>query len=102
MGYPAAVQEMEESLIRTHAFDDDYTAALLSRSLGESYTRLGDFERAQKHLDDALAYYRRNGMRPYLPGILASMAELREHRGESAEALEAREEAHRAAVELGL
>jgi tetratricopeptide (TPR) repeat protein len=100
LGDPSAVQQMEESLTRTRAFDDDYMAAQLSRALGESYTQMGDFERARHHLDSALDYYRRNGMRPYLPRILASIAELREREGESAEATEAREEAARVTAEL--
>jgi predicted ATPase/class 3 adenylate cyclase len=100
LGDPDAIQDMEESLTRSRGFEDDYTAALLARSLGEAYTQTRDFERAQRHLDSALDYYRRNGMRPYLPRTLAVVAELREKQGERVGASEVRNEAARVMAEL--
>ncbi len=82
----SAIGEMEEFLSRARTFEDDYLAALLSHSLGDNATQQGDLERARTYLDAALDYYRRNGMLPYLPGILTSMATLddRDNRPESA------------------
>ena len=100
LGAPSAVQEMEQCLVRTRGFEDDYAAALLSRSLGESYTQMGDLERAQQYLDSALDYYRRNGMRPYLSRILESIAVVWNRQGKTAEAEEARAEAARVRAEL--
>jgi class 3 adenylate cyclase/tetratricopeptide (TPR) repeat protein len=82
----SAIGEMEESLARARVFEDDYLAALLSHALGDSATQQGDLERARSYLDAAQDYYRRNGMLPYLPGILTSIAALddRQNRLESA------------------
>jgi tetratricopeptide (TPR) repeat protein len=97
---PSAVTEMEEALTRAQAFEDDYMAALLSHSLGDSAMQQGDLARARPYLDAALAYYRRNGMLPYLPGILTSIADLDEHEGRQDKAAEARLEAQRVAAQL--
>ncbi|HEX6510587.1 MAG TPA: hypothetical protein VF221_23405, partial [Chloroflexota bacterium] len=99
-GSATAIGEMEEALARANSFEDDYTAALLSRSLGDHFTRAGDFDRAQQYLDDAFAYYRRNDMLPYLPGILRSLATLQECRSDADGAAAARKEAARVATQL--
>jgi ATP/maltotriose-dependent transcriptional regulator MalT len=75
-------------------------AALLSHSLGDSAMQQGDLARARPYLDAALAYYRRNGMLPYLPGILTSIADLDQHEGRQDKAAEARLEAQRVTTQL--
>jgi class 3 adenylate cyclase/tetratricopeptide (TPR) repeat protein len=97
---PSAVGEMEETLTRAQAFEDDYMAALLSHSLGASAMQRGDVERARPYLDAALDYYRRNGMLPYLPGILTSIADLYTQEGQAQRATAARLEAQRITSEL--
>jgi class 3 adenylate cyclase/tetratricopeptide (TPR) repeat protein len=100
VGDPSAVREMEETLVRAQSFDDDYMAALLSHALGDHARQHGEHERARAYLDSALAYYRRNGMLPYLPGILTSIAELDEDEGDTPAAVAARLEAQKITSEL--
>jgi class 3 adenylate cyclase/tetratricopeptide (TPR) repeat protein len=82
----SAIAEMEESLSRARIFEDDYLVALLSHALGDNALQNGEVGQARSYLDVALAYYRRNDMLPYLPGILTSIAALdvQENRPESA------------------
>jgi class 3 adenylate cyclase/tetratricopeptide (TPR) repeat protein len=93
-GRADAINDMERTLANAEAIGDDYTVAFVAQALGEAYTRLGDFERAEGHLNTALDYYRRNGMRPYLARVLQSLAYWYEEQGRSAEAEQARAEAH--------
>jgi class 3 adenylate cyclase/tetratricopeptide (TPR) repeat protein len=85
-GDTGAINDMESALANADAVGDDYTVAFIAQALGEGYTQLGDFERAQQHLDTALDYYRRNEMKPYLARGLKSSAELHEAQGHVAEA----------------
>lgn len=97
---PSAVQEMEETLTRAQSFQDDYLVALLSHALGDAARQRGELKEARLYLDAALAYYRRNGMLPYLPGILTSMAELDQQEGHAPEAAAGRLEAQRITTQL--
>jgi tetratricopeptide (TPR) repeat protein len=99
-GRAEAVKDMESTLENARALGDPYTAALLSQTLGESYTQLGDFERAEGYLQAALDYYRPNGMRPYVARTLQSLAALYDKQGCSAEAASARSEAEELARAL--
>jgi tetratricopeptide (TPR) repeat protein len=101
-GHFEAINDIESALANAEAVGDDYTGAFLAQALGEGYTRLGDFERAQQHLDTALDYYRRNGMKPYLARVLESSANLHEAQGNGAEAERERAEAEKLAEELSL
>jgi hypothetical protein len=73
---------------------------LLSHSLGDNATQQGDLERARTYLDAALAYYRGNGMLPYLPGILTSMATLDDRANRPESAVHRRLEAQQITAEL--
>ena len=55
-GRSEAVQDMERTLEKARALGDLFSAALLSQALGQSYTQLGEYERAEGYLADALAF----------------------------------------------
>jgi class 3 adenylate cyclase/tetratricopeptide (TPR) repeat protein len=81
-----AINDMESALANADAVGDDYDVAFIAQTLSEGYTQLGDFERAEQHLDAALDYYRRNDMKPYVARALQSSAKLHEAQGRIAEA----------------
>jgi tetratricopeptide (TPR) repeat protein len=101
-GDTGAIDDMESTLANAEAVSDDYTVAFIAQALGEAYTQLGDFERANQYLDTALDYYRRNDMKPYLARGLKSSAELHEAQGHVAEAERDLAEAGRLTEELSL
>jgi tetratricopeptide (TPR) repeat protein len=101
-GRTEAISDMERTLANAEAIGDDYTVAFIAQALGEGYTQLGDFERAERYLDTALDYYRRNDMRPYVARVLQSLVYWHEQQGHEAEAEEARAEARRLMEELPL
>ena len=95
-----AIKDMESTLANADAVRDDYTVAFIAQALGEAYTQLGDFDRAERHLNTALDYYRRNDMRPYLARALQSLVYWYEQQGRGAEAEQARTEARQLIEEL--
>jgi tetratricopeptide (TPR) repeat protein len=101
-GRTEAIDDMKRALANAEAIGDDYTVAFIAQALGEGYTRLGDFERAERYLNTALDYYRRNDMRPYLARVLQSLVYWYEQQGRGAEAEQARAEAHQLMEELPL
>jgi tetratricopeptide (TPR) repeat protein len=101
-GRVEAIDDMEKSLANADALGDDYTVAFIAQSLGEGYTQLGNFARAEQYLHDALDYYRRNGMKPYLARALQSLARWYEQQGHAAQAEQASAEALRLMDELSL
>jgi tetratricopeptide (TPR) repeat protein len=101
-GDTEAINDMEHALENAEAIGDDYTVAFIAQALGEAYTKLGDFERAQQYLDTALGYYRRNDMKPYLVRALRSLVHWYEQQSRGAEAEEARTEARGLMEELSL
>src|SRR5215216_6007219 len=101
-GDTGAINDMESALANADAVGDDYNVAFIAQTLGEGYTQLGDFERAEQHLDAALDYYRRNDMKPYVARALQSSAKLHEAQGHIAEAEGDLAEAGRLMKELSL
>jgi class 3 adenylate cyclase/tetratricopeptide (TPR) repeat protein len=101
-GDTEAIDDMKRTLANAEAVGDDYTVALIAQALGEGYTQLGDFERAERYLDTALDYYRRNDMRPYVARVLQSFVYWHERQGHGAEAEQARAEAQQLMEELPL
>ena len=101
-GDTGAINDMESALANADAVGDDYNVAFIAQTLGEGYTQLGDFERAEQHLDAALDYYRRNDMKPYVARALQSSAKLHEAQGHIAEAERDLAEAGRLMEELSL
>jgi tetratricopeptide (TPR) repeat protein len=101
-GDTGAINDMESALANADAVGDDYNVAFIAQTLSEGYTQLGDFERAEQHLDAALDYYRRNDMKPYVARALQSSAKLHEAQGHIAEAERDLAEAGRLMEELSL
>jgi class 3 adenylate cyclase/tetratricopeptide (TPR) repeat protein len=101
-GHTEAIDDMKRALADAEAMDDDYTAAIVAQALGEGYTRLGNFELAERYLNTALDYYRRNDMKPYLARGLQSLVLWYEQQGRDEEAEQARDEARRLMEELSL
>ncbi|HEX5939560.1 MAG TPA: tetratricopeptide repeat protein, partial [Dehalococcoidia bacterium] len=101
-GDTGAINDMENALANADAAGDDYTVAFIAQALGEGYTQLGDFERAEQHLDNALDYYRRNDMKPYVARALRSSATLHEAQDRIAEAERDLAEAGRLMEEMPL
>jgi tetratricopeptide (TPR) repeat protein len=101
-GRTEAIGDMERTLENAEAIGDDYTVAFVAQALSEAYTRLGDVERAERYLNTALNYYRRNDMRPYLARVLQSLVYWYEEQGRDAEAEQARAEAHELMKDLPL
>jgi class 3 adenylate cyclase/tetratricopeptide (TPR) repeat protein len=101
-GRVEAIDDMETSLANADALGDDYTVAFVAQSLGEGYTQLGAFERAKQYLDNALHYYRRNGMKPYLARAMQSLARWHEQQGHASQAKQASAETLRLREELSL
>jgi tetratricopeptide (TPR) repeat protein len=101
-GRTEAIDDMEGALSNADAVGDDYTVAFIAQALGEGYTQLGDFERAKHYLVNALDYYRRNDMKPYLARALKSSANLHEAQGQVAEAERELAEVGRLMEELSL
>ena len=99
-GRVEAIDDMETSLANAEALGDDYTVAFIAQALGEGYTRSGNFELAERYLETALDYYRRNGMKPYLARALQSLARWHERQGQDAQAEQASAEALRLMEEL--
>jgi tetratricopeptide (TPR) repeat protein len=101
-GDTEAINDMESTLANADAAGDDYTVAFIAQALGEGYTQLDEFERAQQYFDTALDYYRRNEMKPYLARALQSSANLHKAHGHVAEAERDLAEAGRLMEELSL
>jgi len=99
-GHAEAIDDMKRALANAEAIDDDYTAAVVAMALGEGYTRLADFALAERYLNTALDYYRRNDMKPYLARGLQSLVVWYEQQGRGEEAEQAREEARRLMEDL--
>ena len=93
---------MESTLANAEAVGDEYTVAFIAQALGEGYMRLGDFERAERYLNTALDYYRRNDMRPYLARALQSLVYWYEQQDRGGEAEQVRTEARWLVEELPL
>jgi tetratricopeptide (TPR) repeat protein len=101
-GHLEAIEDMESTLANAEAVGDEYTVAFIAQALGEGYMRLGDFERAERYLNTALDYYRRNDMRPYLARALQSLVYWYEEQGRDGEAEQVRTEDRRLVEELPL
>lgn len=85
-GGDEAAAKLEAALTQASARRDEYTEAQVAQSLAQLLLRRGDLERAEECLNIALAYYRRNGMLPYLVRAVALAAQLYEQLGRVADA----------------
>ena len=98
-GSPAAIEGLRTAVDNARGIHDDYAAASMSAQLGEALLRLGRREEAEHSLDEALEYFRKAGMTPYVANTLRVRARLYDETGRAADAEAARDEA--AAIVLG-
>lgn len=91
-GHPQAVEELESARERAKSAGEEYISALIALTLGEIYLHRGATELAENYLNDALGYYRRHLMRPYLTRALDLLAQAYEQQGDQAQASAARQE----------
>ena len=92
-GYAGAIKDLESVLRNMHLFENEVGAANANHMLGRCFLQLGEFDRAETYLNDAIVYYRHCGMLPFLARTLMSMSELLEKRGRLSDALNSRQEA---------
>lgn len=85
-GDSAALPLLERAFANAQALGDEYTAAWFAQTLAEIYARSNDVARAELLLRDALAYYRRSAMRPYIESVLSMLITLYRGSGRAAEA----------------
>ena len=91
-GHPEAVQDVENALAHARDIGDEFVGALLSQTLGEMYLERGEVQTCITFLTDALQFYRRHGMRPYLSRALELLATALERQGDREKANQARAE----------
>lgn len=91
-GRPEAMRELEGALAHARQAGKEFPTALLSLTLGEISLQSGESKRAIFLLGDALVYYRRNLMRPYLARTLELLARAWLRQGDSVKAEEAQKE----------
>ncbi len=99
-GRDEALAEIEASLATARGLGDEYFAAYLAHTLGEAYTRQGDFQRAEESFQRALKYYHRTNLRPYQVRTLEALASMYDRAGRGADAARTRAEAQEAAQAL--
>jgi class 3 adenylate cyclase/tetratricopeptide (TPR) repeat protein len=87
-----ATAQLERALAQASARRDVYTEAQVAQSLAQLLLGKGDLQRAEESLTIALAYYRRNGMLPYLVRAVTVAAQLYEKQGRAADAAAANAE----------
>ena len=85
-GRDEALADIEAALADARSMGDEYFAAYLAHTLGEAYTRRGDFARAEESFQRALKYYDRTNLRPYRVRTLEALAALYDRQGRSADA----------------
>jgi tetratricopeptide (TPR) repeat protein len=99
-GRDEALADIEAALANARGMGDEYFAAYLAHTLGNAYTRLGDFQRAEESFQRALKYYTRTDLRPYRVRTLEALATTYDRAGRSADAERARAEAQEVAQAL--
>jgi tetratricopeptide (TPR) repeat protein/transcriptional regulator with XRE-family HTH domain len=96
-----AVGDLQEVLGNMLVYQNYVGAANADLMLGMCLSQMGELERAERHIANAVDYYRRHRMRPYLARALFSLAELFEKQGRGAEAQDMRVEAESSLHTLG-
>jgi tetratricopeptide (TPR) repeat protein len=76
-GQPGALTELEQAVARAQEISDPFTGAIFSHAVAEARLGQDDLEGAHAYLDQALEYFQRNDLRPYLARAQATQAILR-------------------------
>lgn len=85
-GKPEALADLERAIANARLMDDQFGGAVFSQVMGEIAAEMGDSVRAERYLNEALPYYRRAGMKPYITRALQSLARVYAQQGRAAEA----------------
>jgi tetratricopeptide (TPR) repeat protein len=91
-GHPEGIQQIENAHAHARRIGEEFFNALLAQTLGEIYLQRGDVELATTRLGEALDYFRRHRMRPYLTRALGLLAEAFDRQGEQEKANQTRAE----------
>jgi tetratricopeptide (TPR) repeat protein len=77
-GQPEALAELEHEVARAHELQDSFAEAFFLHALAEARLGQGDLTGARASLAQALPYFQRNDLGPYLARALATQAALDE------------------------
>ncbi len=91
-GRPEATRDVEDALARAREIGEEYVGALLSQTLGEMYLQRGEVDISVARLTDAVPFFRRHGLRPYLTHTLELLVTALEQQGDWDKATQARAE----------
>ncbi len=91
-GSPEAIEGLRAAVDNARGIHDDYAAASMSAQLGEALLSLGRRDEAERYLSDALAYFRKSGMPPYVANALRALSRIYQETRRDADAEAARDE----------
>ena len=91
-GSTGAIEGLRTAVENARSIHDDYAAASMAEKLGNALLGLQRREEAEHYLDDALGYFRKAGMAPYVASTLRVLARLYEQAGRNDDAAAARDE----------
>lgn len=92
-GTTGSVEKIRGAIDNARDTDDDFVVAALSMPYARALLRLNRARDAREPIAEAVAYFRRMGLKPYLANALSVVADVAEVLGEADAAAEAREEA---------
>jgi tetratricopeptide (TPR) repeat protein len=93
MGHPEAIGDLEDVILSMKLYEIHVAAASANHMLGMCLMQIGELERASGSLTQAVDFYRRSRMYPFLTRSLWALAELKDRQGQAAEAWNLRTEA---------
>jgi class 3 adenylate cyclase/tetratricopeptide (TPR) repeat protein len=99
-GSATAIEGLKTAVENARGIHDDYAAASMSEQLGDALLRLDRREESEHYLDEALAYFRKAGMSPYVASTLRILSRLYEQAGRKDDATKAREESAKILMEI--
>jgi class 3 adenylate cyclase/tetratricopeptide (TPR) repeat protein len=80
-GSVKALDALRAALNNARSGQDNFTAADLSKQLGEALIQLGQFDEAEKHVKESVAFFRQSGLLPFLASALDVEANLHSQAG---------------------
>lgn len=91
-GTTGSVDKLRSAIDSARSTDDDFVVAALAMPFSRALLRLERAREARDTIDDAIAYFRRMNLKPYLANALSVLGDIDDALGERSAALEAREE----------
>jgi hypothetical protein len=92
-GTTGSMEKMRGAIDSARGTDDDFVVAALSMPYARALLRLNRAQDAREPIAEAVAYFRRMGLKPYLANALSVAGDVAETLGEVDAAAVAREEA---------